>query len=331
MPDSQVVNVVRAHRLAMNAEEAATMRDMAMRWMEVERALDGNIAALANEMLRKTSSGETITPSMVRKAERYQLLKAQAEKEIVKYNRDAAKIISEGQVTALNEGLETAQDAIISSTEFNQMFNHINIGAVDSMVGYAGDGTPLRQLLNDSVGEGATDNIMNALINGVAQGLGADEVARNMAGDLGKNFDRSLVIARTEINRSYRTATIEQYKQSGVVIKYVRLVARDEACPSCLSLDGETFDTAEDAMNMEEHPNGRCTFVCQVVGGDAPEWEVATDWFANQSESKQRETLGAQRYELYKNGMPLSDMVHKIHNDTWGDSPALIPLKDLNK
>jgi hypothetical protein len=311
----------------MSAKEAETMREMAVRWMGVERALDGNIAALANEMLRRTQAGEVITPSMIRAANRYDILKAQTEREILKYNKDAAAIISDGQVTALEQGLGTAQDAIVSSG-FNASYHKINVGAVDAMVGYAGDGSPLVNLLNESVSAGATDNIVQSLIDGIGQGLGAERVAHDIAENLGGNFDRSLVIARTEINRAYRSSSTEQYRQSGVVVKFKRLVARDEACASCIALDGEEFDSPEE---LDDHPNGRCTCVPVLTGIDAPQWELASDWFAQQPESKQREVLGPARLELYKGGMPLSDMVHKNHSEEWGDNPALIPLRDLSK
>jgi hypothetical protein len=327
MPESKVVSVVRAHRLAMSAHEVETMREMAVRWMGVERAIDGNIAALANEMIRRTQAGEVITPSMIRAADRYQILKAQTEREILKYNKDAAAIISDGQVTALEQGLQTAQDAIVSSAGFNASFNKINVGAVDAMVGYAGDGSPLVNLLNDSVSAGAADSIVQSLIDGIGQGLGAEQVARNIAGDLGGNFDRSLVIARTEINRSYRSASTEQYRQSGVVDGFMRLVARDEACLACIALDGERFASPDE---MDDHPNGRCTCVPIIAGMDAPEWETAQEWLANQSDEKQLEIMGPARFEMFKSGTPISAFGEKRQSDIWGASPKIVPIGDLN-
>ena len=325
MPESKVVNVVRAHRLAMSAHEAETMRDMAVRWLGVERAIDGNIAALANEMLRRTQAGEVITPSMIRAANRYEILKAQTEREILKYNKDAAAIISDGQVTALEQGLQTAQDAIVSSG-FNASYNKINVGAVDAMVGYAGDGSPLVSLLNDSVSAGAADSIVQSLIDGIGQGLGADAVARDIAGDLGGNFDRSLVIARTEINRSYRSASTEQYRQSGVVDGFMRLVSRDEACLACIALDGEKFDSPDE---MDDHPNGRCTCVPIIAGEAPPEWETAQEWLANQSDEKQLEIMGTARFEMFKAGTPISAFGEKRQSDIWGDSPKVVTIQDL--
>jgi hypothetical protein len=69
-----------------------------------------------------------------------------------------------------------------------------------------------------------------------------------------------------------------------------------------------------------------CTCVPILTGMDAPQWDMAQDWFGNQSEERQREIMGNARYEMWKNGKPLGEFVHKAHSDTWGDSPALVPI-----
>jgi hypothetical protein len=326
-PESEVVRVVRAHRLAMVAADEAVMRDLGMRWLEVERALDANIAALANEMLMKQQAGEDVTAAMVRRAERYQILKAQAANEVAKYNNDAVKIISAGQENALQMGIDTAQDAIFASypSPLSASFNRINIKAVERMIGYAGDGSPLSRLLRNDFPE-TYDGLLQGLINGVAQGRGAAAVSRMMAEGAGMGLDRSLLIARTEINRAYRTGSTEQYRESGVTDGFMRLAARDEACLACLLLDGERFETADE---MDDHPNGRCTCVPVVSGTPAPGWERGADWFQNQSEEAQRALMGDTRFELWQNGVPLDAFAGKTQNTTWGASPKITPVAEL--
>jgi hypothetical protein len=315
--------------MAMNAREDVTMRALGNQWLSMERQLSGNISALANEMVRRAEAGEVITEAMVRRAERYQILQAQMKAEIAKYNKEAASIISTGQENALQLGIDAAQNAITTMLPVAERaaFNRINIKAVEAMIGYAGDGSPLNSLLKNEFGV-ATDGMLQALINGVATGQGADPTARAMMQGVDMGLDRSLLIARTEMNRAYRSGSTEQYRESGVVVKFKRLVARDEACASCLALDGEEFDSADE---LDDHPNGRCTVVPVIEGIDSPTWQEGSDWFSMQDEARQRDILGPGRFELYKGGMPLSDMVHKTHSDEWGDSPALIPLRDLQK
>ena len=304
-PDSEVVRVIRAHRLSMNAAEEGIMMLMGERWLEVERTLDANIAALANEMLRRAQAGEMITESMVHRAERYQILKRQMEAEIAKYNKDA---------------IYSSFPSTISAS-----FNQINTPAVNSMIGFAGDWSPLSKLLTNDFGDAAR-GMLESLISGVAQGQSAEQVARLMAEGTGLGLDRSLLIARTELNRAYRAGSTEQYRESGVTIGFMRLVARDEACLACLALDGERFDTASE---MDDHPNGRCSVVPIIDGEPPPSWEPAQEWFAAQPESVQLGIMGPARMEMYKDGMPLTDFADKAHSNEWGDSPRITPLKEL--
>jgi hypothetical protein len=326
-PDSEVVRVIRAHRLQMNAAEDATTLLMAERWLGVERALDANISALANEMVRRSQAGEVITESMVHRANRYQVLKAQMQSEINKYNKDAVKIISAGQSDAVTMGINTAQDAIYSSfpSALSASFNKINVPAVNAMIGFAGDGSPLSSLLKNDFGD-AAKGMLDALISGVAQGQGADKVSRMMAEGTGLGLDRSLLIARTEINRSYRAGTTEQYRASGVVSGFRRLVSRDESCAACLILDGEFLESEEE---LDDHPNGRCVAVPILSGEAAPEWQLGKDWLSEQPEARQREILGNTRFDMWKSGTPLESFAGKSHSNEWGDAPMVIPIKDL--
>ena len=327
MPDSQSVIVLREYRLAMNAAEDEIIREMGERWLAIERALESNMAALANEMLLKAQAGEVVTDAMIRRSERYAILKTQMEAEIAKYNREAARIVTAGQENALRLGIQAATDAITVTypTALSASFNKINFAAVEAMIGKAGDGSPLLELLMKDFGE-AANGLVQELVNGVAQGFGAVKTARGMADGMGMGMDRALLIARTELNGAYRAGSTEQYRQSGVVEGWMRLVARDEACLACLALDGERFDTADE---MDDHPNGRCTCVPILTGMDAPEWEKAQDWFAMQDEARQREIMGNTRYDLYKAGTPISDFGIKTFDPTWGNSPRITPISEL--
>jgi hypothetical protein len=322
MPDDPVVHALRSARLAMNAVDDGVTRSLGSRWLQLESQLSGNIAALSNEMVRRREAGEIVTDAMVRRSERYAIMRAQLQNETDKFNRDALRDISDGQENAIRLGVSAAENALIVSLPKAGPFRKVNIKAIRKMIGIAGDGSPLMKLLKKSYGD-ALIGITRALLRGVSRGLGADEVARLMVKGAGMGMDRALVIARTELNRAYRLASTETYRESGIVEGWMRLCARDEACFACICLDGERFDSADE---MDDHPNGRCTCVPVLTGMDAPQWDMAQDWFGNQSEERQREIMGNTRYEMWKNGKPLGEFVHKAHSDTWGDSPALVPI-----
>ena len=179
---------------------------------------------------------------MIWKMERMRLIRAQLEEQVRIYNEAyAVRAISQAQENYALLGIDAAQHSITASYgPLGRYFNRINIGAVESMIGFAGDGSPLNDLLKMSYPD-AVDGLMQALINGVALGKGSGQIAQDMADGMGMGLERALLISRTETMRAYRTASTEQYRQSGVVTGFKRLVKKATACMACLMLDGETF------------------------------------------------------------------------------------------
>jgi len=326
--DPLVIRVLAEYRARMDGQETALMEDMARRWLLIEGGLDADIAALAQEMARRTAAGEVITKQMVYRAERYQIIKARLADEVKKYNQDAVEIISSAQRQYATLGINAAQDAITAMypSPLSAAFNRINVGAVESMIGFAGDGSPLRTLLTKDP-KLAVDGLLDALINGLGRGLGPGQIGRDMANGMGMGLDRAMLIARTEAARAQRTASTMQYRDSGVATGFMRLVKKSTACVGCLMLDGERFKLAEE---LYDHPAGKCGTVCIIEGMPPPTWQKGQDWFLEQDEDAQRRILGPERYQLWKDGqIKLSDLARKTHSDVWGDSPRVASLSEL--
>ena len=266
--DPEVVRVLKAYRVLLDGREDALMRDMGRRWLDIEHRLDAEIALLAREIADRAASGRVITEQIVWRAERYQIIKAQLEDEIRKYNRDyAVATISRAQEQYALLGLDAARDAINATYgPMGAYWNRINVGAVQSMIGFAGDGTPLEKLLRESYPD-AVDGLTKALINGIARGQNPAQTARDMADGMGMGLDRSLLIARTETARAYRTASTEQYRQSGVVSGFRRLVKKETACMACLMLDGETFELEGE---LDDHPRGKAELPGNLIVSSTP-------------------------------------------------------------
>lgn len=326
MADSIVVQILRTYRAQMDALDEELMRELGERWLRAENHLQSEMNALAEEMARRRAEGEEITEQMVWRSERYQQLQWQMKAESAKYNQDAAQTIEEYQRRAAQIGIDAANAAIEGSVgPLSAAWNRINVQAVEAMIGIAGDGGPLYLLLAKDYGS-AVDGLLDALVSGIASGKGVKDIVRDMADGFGMGLDRAILIARTETQRAYRMGSTEQYRESGVVTGFMRLVKKEGACLGCLLLDGEIFDTADE---LDDHPNGRCTAIPIVRGVDAPEWEKGMDWLKSQPESKQREIMGNQRYELWQSGTPLEAMTHKAHDEVWGDSPQPTPIGQL--
>jgi SPP1 gp7 family putative phage head morphogenesis protein len=326
-PDPLVVTTLRNFRVALGLREDALVESMAGQWLEIESRLDAQIGLLAREMADLVAEGKPITEQLVWRQERYQYLKSQMQTEIAKYNATAVKTISQAQTGNALLGIDAAQAAITTQIgPFGTNWNRINVEAVQNMIGFAGDGSPLKSLLAEDYPD-AVDGLLKALINGVARGQSPVQTAREMKDGMAGGLQRALVIARTETARAYRMASTEQYRQSGVVRGFRRLVFRQTACMACLMLDGELFDVASE---MDDHPNGKCCAIPMVAGVADPTWETGKQWFAKLTPEEQEAKMGPGMFAAWKDGkIDLSDLAAKQHSDTWGDSPAVPSLASL--
>jgi hypothetical protein len=332
LPDPLVVIVLREYRAKMDDMETVLMSDMGRRWLEIEHRLDSDMVALAYEFERRVRVGEVITQQMVWKAERYQILKARLQDEIRKYNKEfAVSTVAAAQTQYATLGIAAAQDAILASYPAGALsasWTRINVGAVESMIGFAGDGSPLYSLLKNDYPD-AIDGLLDALINGLARGLGLAQIGREMADGMGMGLDRALLIARTEAARAYRTASTEQYRKSGVVTQFMRLCKKENSCAACLFLDGEILELGEE---LSDHPCGRCTVLPVVEGVARPKWQTGKEWFALQSDQKQRKILGPEKWQLWKDeGFDLSRFAQHQHSDVWGTSPRIATIEELTR
>ena len=263
-----VIRILYEFRHGIQLKEDAMLDDMATRWLMIENRLDADITALAYELQRLKDEGKIITESVVLQSQRYKALREQIQREIEKYNREyAVGMVTDQQTAYAKMGIDAAQTAMRSAMgTIGYNFNLINLDAVASMIGFAGNGSPLYTLLQKDYGD-AVHGLTNALINGIARGYGPVKTAREMANGFGMGLDRAILIARTETIRSYRTATTEQYRRSGAVTGYRRLVWKPTACMACLMRDGEFFEVEEE---LTDHPAGKAELPGNLIESSSP-------------------------------------------------------------
>lgn len=313
-----VVAVVQQHRAALLAREQATMQAAAARWLGVETALNAQVDALALEL---ANTGTPTWGQLIR-SRRYAALRQQVAAELDKYAGYMDDTITRGQRNMAVMALEhsaRAIDAVATQAGIVAPFDRISIAAVEDMIGLAGDGTPLRAILDDAAA-GAGDALGQQLVNGIALGKNPITVARQaMRLGLGASFTRMQAISRTEQLRAYRTSSLAQYEASRVVVAYKRLSARDRrTCPACLFADGQQYPIE---YGFDEHVQGRCTMIPVLANVPPVRFEDGQSWFRSQPEATQLAILGRGRYDLWRRGeATLDDMVSRDWSDTWGGS-----------
>ena len=328
--EPESVRLARMFREAINADLDAQIYFMAEKWVVLERIISGKISDLLLEIEGIQKSGDIVSDSAIRELARYKTLRDQVHQEIKTYNGMAEKMIADKQLLYGERGIDNAANVITASYEgrIGAFFNKLPVSAIENMAGYLGDGTPLSKILNESFPL-AWKQTSDALFEGISLGLNPVQVAKNMVDGLGYGLEKATVIARTEQLRAYRQATVMEYRESGVVRGFRRLVAKEGACIACLLLDNEYYEVESE---FEDHPNGRCTVICILKGMPERKREIGIDWFKTLDTEQQRSIMGAGHYEAWKDGQfKLGDMVHKTHSDTWGDAPAVVALKDLAK
>lgn len=162
------------------------------------------------------------------------------------------------------------------------------------------------------------------LVNGLLQGKGVKDVAKDLRGVLSKELaGGAAMLARTEIQRAATKAGKELYGHNKDIIKgEVWTTALDtDVCLLCGGLDGNRYAVGVGPQPIDDtHPNCRCIRSPIVKSwrelginvDDAPDGFRASmagavpakitfkEWFGRQSDADQREILGKARYDLYK-------------------------------
>jgi SPP1 gp7 family putative phage head morphogenesis protein len=328
---SSLSKVIETFRVNMQAEEAAQMRTMAQQWLSVQDALDARIAALAMRIAELQAEGKPVSLAKITQLEHYQRLLVQVKAETQKYSKWASDLITQRQKAMAKLGINSATESIraiyADAGKVTASFEILPTAAVEAMAGYAGDGTPLSNLLQGSYPETA-QRITQALVNATATGTNPRDTARLVRDAMDGNLQRALTIARTEQNRAYRSAATEQMKASGVVDGWIWGSAHQETtCAACLAMDGTQHSLDEE---LDDHPEGRCFRVPIVTGIDPEIGTTGQEWFESQPESIQREILGASKYEALKAGMfEFSALAQTATSEVWGTSVRVASLSEL--
>ncbi len=330
--EPEVVRAMRAFKAELLALETEQMREMARRWLAIERSLQGRMDALALEIHALRAQGDAVPAARLFRLERYRILLAEARVEVTAYMDAAADLIERQQRSWGDLGVQQARAAILTSQVENGLiagqFDRLPVSAIENMVGLVGDGTPLDRYLQSNALPGALDGLSRSLVDAVALGINPRETARRMASGLAGGLNSALNTARTEQLRVYREAARQQYVLSGVVRGYKRLSARDDrVCIACLVADGRFYELDQ---AFEEHNCGRCTLVPVVEGLPEISWQSGAAWFEAQDEATQRRIMGAGRFDAWQSGaFDLQDVVTLHEDPVWGNALMPTPLKDL--
>jgi len=332
MPTPQVIQVLDDYRDRLDSLESASMQDMVKAWAKLESSISKDIEDLAQEIERRKLSGQVINEQLLYTLDSYKRYLANVQAELKRYTAALlTQILPDAEYAAGLLGIAAANESMILSMGgigvFQPFWEQLSPSFMRSMLGAAADGSPLRILLQNGYSL-AADSMMEVLMTGIGRGYGYKQIAENMRQVSRIGLNRSLLIAKTETARVYRTGVIEQYRKNSAVYGFYRLAKKSTACLACLILDGQFYKREED---LEDHPRGQCGVVAAIKGVPPMQWEKGRDWFEKQPEDYQRSLMGDERYDLWKLGqVKLDDFVGWHKSEIWGNSPKIISLKQIN-
>jgi SPP1 gp7 family putative phage head morphogenesis protein len=288
-----------------------------------EKALIARLNALSRELKGLTKDE---APGKFLQRERVLALLLQIE-DVIKQNGDrAAEITTRAQ--ALNASMALRDSALFYEAGLVSTWNRLPVEALDTLAGMMADGTPLSQRLARE-GRDAAERAKQVLFDGVLQGKNARYIAKELrkaAVDLTR--ENALVIARTESIRAYRESTLESYKANTGTIRAWRWLCSKSlrTCPVCLALDGTIHPLTE---AFGSHPACRCVPVAVLIERNIDLGKTGREWFAEQSEDRQKLILGPAKHKLYSEGhITLDDLVDR-RPTVWGPSARVRSLTDL--
>ncbi len=119
--------------------------------------------------------------------------------------------------------------------------------AVETMVGMTQPDSPLRQALVHNLGDVVAQQMVDALVTGIATGKNPRVIAREA---MGAGLNYSLTTARTAQLWAYREASRANYQANRDIVSGWKWSASldSRTCPSCLSLHG-SLHAADETLN----------------------------------------------------------------------------------
>lgn len=341
-PTPQILELSNAYRDALLARERRAATALVRMYGAGWQRLQGDINNLQAEIAQQRAAGETISRGRLWRLERMQAIRDQTAREMAQFAEFADGTITAAQREAIQAGQRDAanlvQASFLPGAEVSVNFATMPREAAEQLIGFLQDGSPLRDLLVEAVGE-AADGFSETMVVGLVAGWNPRRLASELRRVYGMGLTRALRISRTEQLRAYREATRNTYKANSHVVKgWQRLAAADDrTCAACLVLDGKHYSLDEP---MDDHVAGRCQMLPRTVsyaelGLDVEEpsfqRELGRDWLQRQDEGTQRRILGQGVYDLWQDGqITLDDIPKLIEDETWGNSWVPKSLKELS-
>lgn len=305
-------------------------------------AVSLRVSDLQRQIVEAQAAGATISPAWFYQYNRAQTLQAQIEAELRRFGAYAAESTTGLQSRAVEAARRHSAALVdlaagVRPVGIEAPFDVLPTAALQDLVGFAADGSPLREVYGEIAG-GVADRVTDTMVSAVSAGLGPRETARLIRRQFGTGLARALLVSRTETLRAYREAAHRNYEANSDVVEgwiwYATLGPR--TCAACFAMHGSFHELKE---HMASHPNCRCTPVPAVkpwkalgynIPDNRPVIESGETAFARLTAQEQERVLGKAAFAAYRSGaVGLVDFAGRRHSDDWGTTLARRSLQDI--
>ena len=315
--DSEVLRFLARRRAQVLARDDAAIRELTRRWLQVERSLSGELAALAEEAMRLHKQGLPVAAVRQRLA-RAESLQRQVYRELNLYAEQVSDLVTDNQRQMAALAGRHTTEALDRLGALSAGFNQLPTAAFETMVGHVSGGAPLFDYFIAQLPEKTVTAIGDSLLNGIALGWNPRKTAVAMRDAAALGHRRALLISRTETLRMYRASSLLNYREAATVEGWIWVCARQpRTCIACIVKDGTIHAKSEEFV---DHPNGRCTTIPYLPGRP---WRLtpAREWFKDQKPDVQRGMMGGKLYTLWQGKkIGLDDVAQAHHHPTFGTS-----------
>jgi hypothetical protein len=315
-----VIDLAQQYRDALLKADLASMGRLTGAYQQLYSRLQDKIDLLiaAIDKLDKPTRGQ------VMRLGRYGDLIREIEKELTRYGVYA-------QVEISTMAREAISKAVADSAGFMALYGITNrgalpVGAIEAMLGFLKPDGVLFKRLEGLAGFHA-QKVADGLLEGIGLGYNPRKVAGMIQDLMGGGLTDALRMARTSNLYAYREATRANYIANDDVVKgWIWWAELDsDVCMSCVAMHGTIHPLDE---TLDDHHNGRCAMLPYL--GDNPADKTGEDWFNAQSEATQREMMGNDKFDAWKEGKFEFGNLSSTHtDDVYGEMRGETPLKDL--
>lgn len=347
MSTSRLLQVINHFREQLIARENEAVQALETAYAGTLRTINTRISQLYQQIEERQQSGDDVPVSWLYEQDRLKHVTEWIAYQVNLYASDAHATTTQLQQHGASLGVEAGKKQLEATVPpgIRWTWATPSVKAIQRMVGATQKGSPLAELFA-GFGREAAKAVERALVSGVTLGWNPRKVAPLVERALDVPRWRALTLARTEQIRAFRGASQETFRENGSVARQWRWTCAKSprSCLACLALDGTLHDLDEE---MGSHVCCRCaplvitapwSEILDKYGIDSsniPEsrpvdMQTGEDWFNQQSAETQIEILGSKaRYDLWRSGVSLKDMVAHHHSDDWGSSVGIKPLREL--